>query len=491
MKVSVNLPNLNSFTINLNSSSTLRDLKHLAQPETGLEAKDMIFTHNGVCLTNDERILKDLGVKDGDMVTVHKQEDDTDGNEQMETCASSKSDIQTSPNLLQEQTGLSKKCEDSTTALQEKILLSCKHETKQSPANIMDLLKKQTSTFGHMWKDGIRQFISPLRRQRKLQATGYNENHSVGKQLDLGVYMMKNNIHPSRHFHASIASRNAHDPIDNLYTSSFRQGHSYVIAPAAHKFFPDPQFKDPQFKDPAYVRELLLSCPDQLSLMRQNNPDLSRALDSQRMDFFARAFKTQIAKREKKMRHRLKLLNSELYDQHTQKQIAEEIQKRNIEANMEAAIEYNPEAFGTVAMLYINCKVNGFPVKAFVDSGAQTTIMSTECARRCNIIRLVDTRWEGIAKGVGVQRIIGRIHMVQIVIEKDHYTTSLSILNEQPMDMLLGLDMLKRHRCIIDLKRNVLHMGTTGTVTPFLSEADLPECARLTSVSDDEESYML
>lgn len=55
-------------------------------------------------------------------------------------------------------------------------------------------------------------------------------------------------------------------------------------------------------------------------------------------------------------------------------------------------------------------------------------------------------RWAGIAKGVGVQKIIGRIHMVQIQIEKDFLITSFSVLEEQPMDMLLGLDMLKRHQ---------------------------------------------
>ena len=101
-------------------------------------------------------------------------------------------------------------------------------------------------------------------------------------------------------------------------------------------------------------------------------------------------------------------------------------------------------------------------------------------------MRLVDTRWAGIAKGVGVQRIIGRIHMVQIQIEKDFLTSSFSVLEQQPMDMLLGLDMLKRHQCSIDLKNNELIIGTTGTRTRFLPESELPECARLTGSPEEE-----
>lgn len=223
------------------------------------------------------------------------------------------------------------------------------------------------------------------------------------------------------------------------------------------------------------LRQSLLKNPDQVTLLKQNNPRLAEAFLSGDKEVFAEVLNSQLAEKSERERKRIQMMNADPFDPEAQRLIAEEIRQDNVNSNMEAAIEYHPESFGQVTMLYINCKVNGHPVRAFIDSGAQTTIMSQACAERCGIMRLVDKRWAGYAKGVGIQKIIGRVHLGHIQINDVFLQSSFSILEDQVMDMLLGLDMLKRHQCCIDLKRNILVIGTTGTETPFLTESELPK----------------
>jgi len=97
----------------------------------------------------------------------------------------------------------------------------------------------------------------------------------------------------------------------------------------------------------------------------------------------------------------VRLHNADPNDTEAQKMIEEEIRKKMIQTEYETAMEKNPEFFGNVTMLYIDTQVNGSPVQAFVDSGAQSTIISKRCAEECNLLHKLDTRFAGMAIGVG------------------------------------------------------------------------------------------
>ena len=109
--------------------------------------------------------------------------------------------------------------------------------------------------------------------------------------------------------------------------------------------------------------------------------------------------------------------------------------------------------------------------------------MSSKCAERCEILHLLDTRFAGTAVGVGTGKILGRIHIAQLQVENQFFPCTITVmdseqgLGDKNMDFLLGLDMLKRHRCNIDLAKNALvfKIGNGTLETKFLHEKDLDE----------------
>ncbi|CAG8538009.1 7893_t:CDS:10 [Ambispora leptoticha] len=226
--------------------------------------------------------------------------------------------------------------------------------------------------------------------------------------------------------------------------------------------------------DVEQMRRLILERPDLWRQLSQAQPDLANAAlnDPDRFAVLIR----QMEQRRKEAEQLMNLQNADPFDIEAQRRIEEEIRRANVMANLQTALEYTPEAFGRVTMLYINVEVNGRPVKAFVDSGAQATISM--------IMRLVDTQFAGVAKGVGTAKIIGRVHSAQIRVGTDLFLAcSFTIMEGRGVELLFGLDMLKRHQACIDLKRNVLIINEKEV--PFLPEHELPESARMDEIADE------
>jgi DNA damage-inducible protein 1 len=73
-------------------------------------------------------------------------------------------------------------------------------------------------------------------------------------------------------------------------------------------------------------------------------------------------------------------------------------------------------------------------------------------------MKWLDKRFAGMAMGIGTSKILGRIHKVDMEILGAVLPCSLTVLEDNKVEFLFGLDNLKRHQCSIDLASNLLHM---------------------------------
>lgn len=115
-------------------------------------------------------------------------------------------------------------------------------------------------------------------------------------------------------------------------------------------------------------------------------------------------------------------------DEQANKYFGEKIQQENVMKQYYEMMEKYPEAMGRVLMLYIDVEVNGHTFHAFVDSGAQQTIMSSTFAEKLGVLHLVDKRFHGVAVGVGTGKILGRIHIVDLNIDGNLFPCSITVM---------------------------------------------------------------
>ena len=184
----------------------------------------------------------------------------------------------------------------------------------------------------------------------------------------------------------------------------------------------------------------------------------------------------RMSKRHYDDSNELQLLQSDPTNEDYQRRLEERLRLQQVEENRLLAFDTFPEAFTSVSMLYVGIEINGQPVKALVDSGAQSTIMSEECAARCGLLRLLDRRAAGQAQGIGTANILGRVYLTQMKFGRSYFPVSVTVLEQRRVEFLLGLDMLRSYRASIDLQANKLRfqLDSGFEEVPFLGESESP-----------------
>ena len=118
-------------------------------------------------------------------------------------------------------------------------------------------------------------------------------------------------------------------------------------------------------------------------------------------------------------------------------------------------------------------------LSAFIDTGAQVTVMPFSTAKRLRLAHHIDRRYAGRATGVGTVKIIGKIPGLTILMELPASSSptgmkgvvkvkkDVTILGIEErtnpgtknVDLLIGLDVLKELEACVDLKENCLKVS--------------------------------
>lgn len=266
-----------------------------------------------------------------------------------------------------------------------------------------------------------------------------------------------------------LAMKNISNGNVNPYQSTPNLFNSFNFSKMQKEAYVQQQIKE--------LKDIYLTNPTQLKHLFKTDSQLAEYIVSGNDVQLGIIIRKKIEDYEKKQREEEKeykiLMNSDPNDLQAQKKISEIIRKKNINENLKYAEEYIPETLVPIHMLFINLEINKTAVVALVDTGAQSTIMSQNIAEKCGLFNLCDTRYSGIAQGVGTSIIIGVVHAAQIKIEGKFIMCKITVIENPAVGFIFGLDNMRSYRCNIDLQKNSLFFPDAGINAKFLSDGEI------------------
>ena len=136
-------------------------------------------------------------------------------------------------------------------------------------------------------------------------------------------------------------------------------------------------------------------------------------------------------------------------------------------------------------MLFIICELEGKAVETLVDSGACCSVISRKLVHQLGLTKHFNQNLTGKASGVGAANIVGILENLVCVMGHVEFRLFFLVLDSNDPWMILGLDQMRRFKCVIDLEKNVLVFGgREGVEVPFLDSEMAAEAAAKKIMAD-------
>ena len=117
-------------------------------------------------------------------------------------------------------------------------------------------------------------------------------------------------------------------------------------------------------------------------------------------------------------------------------------------------------------MCLISCTIGDITVEMLVDTGAQSSVISSPLVRQLGLSNRLDRRYQGIAAGVGRARISGRIRNVVCSFGDGNveFLMDFIVLDINEHLVIMGLDQMRKYKCLVDVGNDKLIFGGVGGV---------------------------
>ena len=136
-------------------------------------------------------------------------------------------------------------------------------------------------------------------------------------------------------------------------------------------------------------------------------------------------------------------------------------------------------------LIYVPAEINDRLVELMVDTGAQQSVISSSLMKKLGLAHKLNRQLQGIAQGVGKARICGILEDCPASIGHVEFVLYFLVLDVPQEMIILGIDQLRRFKCIVDLEHDRLVFGGHGGVeVSFLPPQNAWVEARNKALSD-------